>query len=140
MKGNGLSFFYMNKITNLDLPRLSASVMLLQKEQASRPSNVHSTASSRKGAVIQPSSRSRHRATPAKLESGGGLEDIRLAIEQLTLRSHGSRASYSTSTYSSMSGSESEPVRRLIRHSSLETINTNGTAADEFVWVDSHNR
>ncbi|XP_059487328.1 ankyrin repeat and BTB/POZ domain-containing protein 2 isoform X2 [Neocloeon triangulifer] len=120
--------------------RLSASVMLLQKEQASRPSNTHAASNSRKGAVIQQTSRSRHRATPAKLESGGGLEDIRLAIEQLTLRSHGSRASYSTSTYSSMSGSESEPVRRLIRHSSLETINTNGTAADEFVWVDSHNR
>lgn len=115
--------------------------MLLHKEQASRTSSGHGAASSRKAAVLQQqSSRSRHRATPAKLESGGGLEDIRLAIEQLTLRSHGSRASYSTSTYSSMSGSESEPVRRLIRHSSLETINTNGTAADEFVWVDSHNR
>ncbi|XP_065334017.1 ankyrin repeat and BTB/POZ domain-containing protein 2 isoform X2 [Cloeon dipterum] len=120
--------------------RLSASVMLLQREQASRPPNTIAASNSRKGAVIQQNSRSRHRATPAKFEPGGGLEDIRLAIEQLTLRSHGSRASYSTSTYSSMSGSESEPVRRLIRHSSLETINTNGTAADEFVWVDSHNR
>jgi len=27
-----------------------------------------------------------------------------------------------------------------MRHSSLETINTNVTSADEFVWVDSHNR
>nr|XP_027207185.1 ankyrin repeat and BTB/POZ domain-containing protein 2-like [Penaeus vannamei] len=90
--------------------------------------------------------RPRHRATPSKddlslpLESASGLEDIKQAIEQLTMRSQGSRTSYSTSTYSSMSGSEGEPVRRLMRHSSLETINTNVTAADEFVWVDSHNR
>ncbi|GBL85746.1 hypothetical protein AVEN_193191-1 [Araneus ventricosus] len=39
-----------------------------------------------------------------------------------------------------MSGSESEPVRRLMRHSSFETINTNITSADEFVWVDNHTR
>lgn len=53
------------------------------------------------------------------------------------------RSHTSTSTYSSVSaGSESsEPaMRRLMRHSSLETINTNITNADEFVWVDSHNR
>ena len=83
-------------------------------------------------------SRSRHRATPAKIPwGGGGLEDIKLAIQQLTMRSH-----TSTSTYSSLSaGSESsEPVRRLGRYSSLETVNTNVTSADEFVWVDSHNR
>lgn len=74
--------------------------------------------------------------------SGSGLEDIKLAIQQLTMRSHTSNTGYSTSTYSSLSGSESsEPaVRRLMRHSSLETINTNVTNADEFVWVDSHNR
>ncbi|XP_049777406.1 ankyrin repeat and BTB/POZ domain-containing protein 2 isoform X2 [Schistocerca cancellata] len=87
--------------------------------------------------------RSRHRATPAKLvPAGSGLEDIKLAIQQLTMRSHTSNTGYSTSTYSSLSGSESsEPaVRRLMRHSSLETINTNVTSADEFVWVDSHNR
>uniref|UniRef100_A0A9I3GJ85 BTB domain-containing protein n=1 Tax=Anopheles farauti TaxID=69004 RepID=A0A9I3GJ85_9DIPT len=83
-------------------------------------------------------SRSRHRATPAKIPwAGGGLEDIKMAIQQLTMRSH-----TSTSTYSSLSaGSESsEPVRRLGRYSSLETVNTNVTSADEFVWVDSHNR
>ncbi|KAL1122546.1 hypothetical protein AAG570_002876 [Ranatra chinensis] len=105
--------------------RLSASVMPSQGR------------SGRKNAQ----SRSRHRATPAKLvPSGSGIEDIKLAIQQLTMRSH---TSNSTSTYSSLSGSEgsSEPaVRRLIRHSSLETINTNVTSADEFVWVDSHNR
>ena len=63
----------------------------------------------------------------------GGLEDIKQAIEQLTLRSYhgnggrdGHHSSYSTSTYSSMSGSECDRHRRphLIRHSSLETINT----------------
>ncbi|XP_055693458.1 ankyrin repeat and BTB/POZ domain-containing protein 2 [Lutzomyia longipalpis] len=83
-------------------------------------------------------SRSRHRATPAKVPWGGsGLEDIKQAIQQLTMRSQ-----TSTSTYSSLSaGSESsEPARRLGRYSSLETVNTNVTSADEFVWVDSHNR
>lgn len=78
--------------------------------------------------------------------SGSGLEDIKLAIHQLTMRSH-----TSLSTYSSLSGcSESSSAerhqqqpsaRRLMRHSSLETVNTNVTsAADEFVWVDSHSR
>ena len=82
--------------------------------------------------------RARHRATPAKAPwSGNGLEDIKLAIQQLTMRSQ-----TSTSTYSSISaGSESsEPARRLGRYASLETVNTNVTNADEFVWVDSHNR
>lgn len=68
----------------------------------------------------------------------GELEDVKLELQQFTMRSQ-----TSTSTYSSASaGSESsEPVvRRLMRHSSLETINTNITNADEFVWVDSHNR
>ncbi|XP_046672135.1 ankyrin repeat and BTB/POZ domain-containing protein 2-like [Homalodisca vitripennis] len=107
--------------------RLSASVMPSQ----SRPTRKNMQ------------SRSRHRATPAKLvPCGSGIEDIKLAIQQLTMRSHTSNTGYSTSTYSSLSGSESsEPaVRRLMRHSSLETINTNVTSADEFVWVDSHNR
>lgn len=83
-------------------------------------------------------SRTRHRATPAKAPwSGNGLEDIKIAIQQLTMRSQ-----TSTSTYSSISaGSESsEPARRLGRYASLETVNTNVTSADEFVWVDSHNR
>lgn len=83
-------------------------------------------------------SRPRQRGTPAKVPwAGGGLEDIKLAIQQLTMRSQ-----TSNSTYSSLSaGSESsEPARRLGRYSSLETVNTNVTSADEFVWVDSHNR
>ncbi|XP_030386146.1 ankyrin repeat and BTB/POZ domain-containing protein 2 isoform X2 [Scaptodrosophila lebanonensis] len=86
----------------------------------------------------QQHARPRHRGIPAKAPwSGSGLEDIKLAIQQLTMRSQ-----TSTSTYSSLSaGSESsEPARRLGRYSSLETVNTNVTSADEFVWVDSHNR
>lgn len=82
--------------------------------------------------------KARHRNVPTKNPwSGSGLEDIKAAIQQLTLRSQ-----TSTSTYSSLSaGSESsEPARRLGRYSSMETVNTNVTSADEFVWVDSHNR
>lgn len=93
---------------------------------------------SRSRAASTGHSRSRHRGTPAKVPwSGGGLEDIKSAIQQLTMRSQ-----TSTSTYSSLSaGSESsEPARRLGRYSSMETVNTNVTAADEFIWVDSHNR
>lgn len=69
-------------------------------------------------------SRSRHKVP----WNGTGLEDVKLAIQQLTMRSQ-----TSTSTYSSLSaGSESsEPVRRLGRYSSLETVNTNVTSADE---------
>ncbi|XP_023242191.1 uncharacterized protein LOC111640410, partial [Centruroides sculpturatus] len=74
------------------------------------------------------------------VEGIAGLDDIRYAIEQLSAKNNNCRTNYSTSTYSSMSGSESESVRRLIRHSSLETINTNITNADEFVWIDSHSR
>lgn len=84
-------------------------------------------------------SRARHRAAaPMKIPWGGtGIEDIKQTIQQLTMRSQ-----TSTSTYSSLSaGSESsEPNRRLNRYSSMETVNTNVTNADEFVWVDSHNR
>lgn len=73
-------------------------------------------------------SRSRHKVP----WNGTGLEDVKLAIQQLTMRSQ-----TSTSTYSSLSaGSESsEPVRRLGRYSSLETVNTNVTSADECVIV-----
>ncbi|KAG5672149.1 hypothetical protein PVAND_002302 [Polypedilum vanderplanki] len=93
---------------------------------------------SRNGRSRASTGKPRHRAVSAKNPwSGSGLEDIKTAIQQLTLRSQ-----TSTSTYSSLSaGSESsEPARRLGRYSSLETVNTNVTTADEFVWVDSHNR
>ena len=72
--------------------------------------------------------------------ASGGLEGVRQAIEQMSLRTQGS---HSTSTYSSNIsssdyGSANPSLRRLIRHSSLETIGTNITSAgDEFVWIDS---
>ncbi|KAG8199228.1 hypothetical protein JTE90_003656 [Oedothorax gibbosus] len=85
-------------------------------------------------------------AAATTLEGACGLEDIRQAIEQLSVRT---RTSYSTSTWSSTSySSESEAaahaqgggaVRRLMRHSSLETVHTTA-AGDEFVWVDNHAR
>jgi ankyrin repeat and BTB/POZ domain-containing protein 2 len=93
---------------------------------------------SRNGRSRASTGKPRHRNAPLKNPwSGSGLEDIKTAIQQLTLRSQ-----TSTSTYSSLSaGSESsEPARRLGRYSSMETVNTNVTSADEFVWVDSHNR
>lgn len=94
--------------------------------------------SSTKISCRRPTSSRKAQRTPA--EGSSGADDLQQAIEQLSVWTHGSRTSYSTSTYSSVSGSESEPVRRLIRHSSLETINTNITSADEFVWVDNHTR
>lgn len=93
---------------------------------------------SRSRAASTGHSRSRHRGTPAKVvpwSGGGGLEDIKLAIQHLTMRSQ-----TSTSTYSSLSAGSESPARRLGRYSSMETVNTNVTAADEFIWVDSHNR
>ncbi|KAI8440616.1 hypothetical protein MSG28_001835 [Choristoneura fumiferana] len=102
-----------------------------------------------------PHVRAKHRAHN-KLQSpwpgGGGLEDIRSAIKQLTLRS---RDSSSTATSGASSGgggsnngapdngSAAEARRRrapLVRQPSLDTVCTNVTSADEFVWVDSHNR
>ncbi|XP_063530330.1 ankyrin repeat and BTB/POZ domain-containing protein 2 [Cydia strobilella] len=98
----------------------------------------------------QPHVRGKHRPHN-KLQSpwpgGGGLEDIRSAIKQLTLRS---RDSSSTATSGASSGngaqetgSAAEARRRrapLVRQPSLDTVCTNVTSADEFVWVDSHNR
>ncbi|XP_059059495.1 ankyrin repeat and BTB/POZ domain-containing protein 2 [Achroia grisella] len=102
-----------------------------------------------------PHTRTKHRPH-GKLQSpwpgGGGLEDIRSAIKQLTLRSRDS-SSTATSGASSAgggsnngaqeSGSAAEARRRrapLVRQPSLDTVCTNVTSADEFVWVDSHNR
>ncbi|CAH0663406.1 unnamed protein product, partial [Chilo suppressalis] len=96
-----------------------------------------------------PHNRTKHRPHN-KLQSpwpgGGGLEDIRSAIKQLTLRS---RDSSSTATSggsnngATETGSAAEARRRrapLVRQPSLDTVCTNVTSADEFVWVDSHNR
>uniref|UniRef100_T1IRS1 ABTB2/3 histone-like domain-containing protein n=1 Tax=Strigamia maritima TaxID=126957 RepID=T1IRS1_STRMM len=71
--------------------------------------------------------RNRNRREEVGFQEATGLAEIRQAMEAMTLRS--------------CSGSESESgVRRLMRHSSLETVNTNVTSADEFVWIDSHSR
>lgn len=85
-------------------------------------------------------SRTRHRVTPTKPPwKGSEIKDIKLAIRQLTM---GSQTS-TTSSYSSLSIDldNTENTRRLNRDfSSVETINTNVTSAEEFVWVDSRNR
>ncbi|CAH0721393.1 unnamed protein product, partial [Brenthis ino] len=100
-----------------------------------------------------PHARTKHRPhNKSPWPGGGGLEDIRSAIKQLTLRSRDS-SSTATSGASSAgggsnngapeSGSAAEARRRrapLVRQPSLDTVCTNVTSADEFVWVDSHNR
>jgi ankyrin repeat and BTB/POZ domain-containing protein 2 len=94
--------------------------------------------SNRNGRSRASTGKPRHRnVLPRNPWNGNGIEDIKASLQQMTMRSQ-----TSTSTYSSLSaGSESsEPARRLGRYSSLETVNTNVTSADEFVWVDSHNR
>ncbi|VVC91187.1 unnamed protein product, partial [Leptidea sinapis] len=74
---------------------------------------------------------------------GGGLEDIRSAIKQLTLRSRDSSSTATSGASSAGGGSNNgaQDARRrrvpLVRQPSLDT---NVTSADEFVWVDSHNR
>ncbi|XP_048481072.1 ankyrin repeat and BTB/POZ domain-containing protein 2 [Plutella xylostella] len=99
--------------------------------------------------------RQKHRPHNKQLQSpwagGGGLDEIRSAIKQLTLRSRDS-SSTATSGASSAGGSNhgnqetnsaAEARRRrapLVRQPSLDTVCTNVTSADEFVWVDSHNR
>ena len=67
--------------------------------------------------------------------TGSNLDDIRMAIEQLTLRSHAS-----TSTYSSLSSASGSGPRRPIRQPSLETLHTSATSADEFVWLEARSR
>lgn len=79
-----------------------------------------------------------HRALPAKVQwNGAGFEDVKKAIQQLTMCSQLSASSYSSL---SVGSKESDQANRLGRFSSMETVNTNVTSADEFVWIDSHNR
>ncbi|KAG7305808.1 hypothetical protein JYU34_009955 [Plutella xylostella] len=92
-----------------------------------------------------------HNKLQSPWAGGGGLDEIRSAIKQLTLRSRDS-SSTATSGASSAGGSNhgnqesnsaAEARRRrapLVRQPSLDTVCTNVTSADEFVWVDSHNR
>lgn len=83
--------------------------------------------------------RTRHRITPTKPPwTGSEIKDIKLAIRQLTM---GSQTSRSTCSSMSVESENRENARRLGRDfSSAETINTNVTTAEEFVWVDSRNR
>ncbi|GBP07460.1 hypothetical protein EVAR_4819_1 [Eumeta japonica] len=114
-------------------------------------SSGHASMSDSGGADEPRRARAKHRPHN-KLQSpwagSGGLEDIRSAIKQLTLRS---RDSSSTATSGASSGGHHTPAgggvaearrRRapLVRQPSLDTVCTNVTSADEFVWVDSHNR
>ncbi|XP_023349205.1 ankyrin repeat and BTB/POZ domain-containing protein 2 [Eurytemora carolleeae] len=87
------------------------------------------------------------------LEKANQLLEVKAALEQLSFgnisSSHGGINS-SSSTFSSMSEYESEPDssdmhevqerNRKCRASSQETLSTTVTSADEFVWIDSHNR
>ncbi|XP_026479832.1 ankyrin repeat and BTB/POZ domain-containing protein 2-like [Ctenocephalides felis] len=70
---------------------------------------------------------------------GSRVQDIQSALQQLT-----TRTSHSATSVGSESSSEAlhNPAGGLLaRHSSsLETVDTSATGADEFVWVDSHNR
>lgn len=67
------------------------------------------------------------------------LKDIKSAIRQLTIDSHTSESSYSS--HSADSASNADNRRCLNREfSSVESVNTNVTSAEEFVWVDSRNR
>ncbi|XP_076362217.1 ankyrin repeat and BTB/POZ domain-containing protein 2-like [Tachypleus tridentatus] len=137
---------HLHKSDNKTLTRRETSLKAVPEDEKLITHGSHNSGLNKPSGRRSTASRRSHRVAIARedltlhLEGASGLEDIRNAIEQLSVRTHGSRTSYSTSTYSSMSGSESEPVRRLIRHSSLETINTNITSADEFVWLDSHSR
>ena len=79
------------------------------------------------------------------------LLDVKAAIERLNLHTPlDEQCSHSSSSYSSTSvGSESEPQAnnspkaprgKGSKNLSQETLNTTVTSADEFVWIDSHNR
>ena len=77
------------------------------------------------------------------LEKANQLMEVKAALEQLTIE-NGVQSSHSA--YSSLSedsdgetGGE-ERLSRKEREASHETLSTTVTSADEFVWIDSHNR
>lgn len=88
------------------------------------------------------------------LEKANQLLEVKAALEQLSI--DGGVQSSSVCTYSSMSednDSDGESgvtdqdqdqrhnrVSRKEREASHETLSTTITSADEFVWIDSHNR
>ena len=73
------------------------------------------------------------------------LSQVKAALEQLSIGN--SLSLHSSTSYSSMSECEEEEEdedegrgRRRRVESSQETLSTTVTSADEFVWIDSHNR
>ena len=77
------------------------------------------------------------------LEKANQLMEVKAALEQLTIENS---VQSSISAYSSLSedsegecGGE-ERMSRKEREASHETLSTTVTSADEFVWIDSHNR
>ena len=67
---------------------------------------------------------------------------MKAALEQLSMGK--SLSLHSSTSYSSLSEAEEEEEeegkRRRRVESSQETLSTTVTSADEFVWIDSHNR
>ena len=84
------------------------------------------------------------------LEKANQLLEVKAALEQLSIETS---VQSSVSTYSSMSECDSDgesgvtdqdhdrvALGRKEREASHETLSTTVTSADEFVWIDSHNR
>ena len=85
------------------------------------------------------------------LEKANQLLEVKAALEQLSIETS---VQSSVSTYSSMSECDSDGesgvmdqdqdrvdrLGRKEREASHETLSTTVTSADEFVWIDSHNR
>ena len=77
------------------------------------------------------------------LEKANQLLEVKAALEQLTIENS---VQSSLSAYSSLSEDSeaeagcSERLSRKEREASHETLSTTVTSADEFVWIDSHNR
>jgi len=81
------------------------------------------------------------------LEKANQLLEVKAALEQLSIDNNNTSIHSSVSTYSSMSDCDSEQGSQQLedkcrkeRETSHETLSTTVTSADEFVWIDSHNR
>ena len=81
------------------------------------------------------------------LEKANQLLEVKAALEQLSIDNNNTSIHSSISTYSSMSDCDSEQGSQQLedkyrkeRETSHETLSTTVTSADEFVWIDSHNR
>ncbi|CAG0917017.1 unnamed protein product [Notodromas monacha] len=107
-----------------------------------------STSSSCSSSNYSTSSSSHSSRKSGKMTLGGGGGGVGglggggsgAGIDSATSLLSSSSSSRAAREVSSRSNSSTCPAAGpLARHSSLETVNTNVTAADEFVWVDSHN-